>query len=136
MIKPKFKAFNINTLDYAEDVEIIFSKDGYTVVNNFNETIPAFLLQSTHLKDKEDNELYDGDIVMMRWTVYDEEKPFMIWQSRTGEWRVDNRISGRPLAFCIEDVRKIGHVLTCNEDMRGLANEWEFRQKQRKEWLH
>lgn len=135
MIKPKFKVFSIETMNFVEDAEITFDSEGYTVVNNFDETVPAFLLQSTNLKDREGNELYDGDIVMMRWTVYDEEEPFMIWQSRTGEWRVDNRISGRPLAFCIEDVRKIGHVLTCNEDMRELANEWEFRQKQRKEWL-
>lgn len=135
MIKPKFKVFSIEIMNFVEDAEIIFNSEGYTVINNFNETMPSFLLQSTNLKDRDNNELYDGDIVMMRWTVYDEDEPFMIWQARTGEWRVDNRISGRPLAFCTEDVRKIGHVLTCSKDMKELANEWEFRQKQRKEWL-
>lgn len=91
-------------------------------------SIDRVIMESTHLKDKNDVELYDGDVVLMKWTVYDEPTRFVIFKTYTGEWRVDDGIKGRVLGFSHEDVEKVGDVFTGK--FTELREEWNIRQKQ------
>lgn len=131
--KYKFYYFKLNQIYdvinidfYNEQVDCFLGKQyGDVITWDLNTGI---LIESTKLKDKKQQELYDGDVVLMKWTIYDEPEPYVIFKSYTGEWRVDNGHSGRVLGFSLDDVEKVGNVFS--GDYEKLKQEWEDRQEQ------
>lgn len=139
---PKYRAWYLKMKMMCEVVDIDFLNEQVSckVASIHNDIMTwdfymTVLMQSTHIKDKNKKELFDGDIVMMKWTVYDEPTPYVIWQSRTGEWRVDNRVSGRVLGFSNEDCELVGNVFENFEEYPELKKEWLDRQEQRRKYL-
>lgn len=131
-LKSKKRMIDVYSINFEEKTVQWIENTIYIRTEGFEDVI---LMQTTHIKNKRENELFDGDIVMLKWTVYDEPSPYVIWQSRTGEWRVDNRYSGKVLGFSNDDCELVGNVFENAEEYPEMKKEWLDRQEQRRQWL-
>ncbi|OTG53312.1 hypothetical protein B7933_04680 [Streptococcus agalactiae] len=68
------------------------------------------LMQSTGMLDKTGVEIFDGDIVKLRYTISSDFKLFKVNQFRGGSWRIDNRRRGSDLWLRNEDCEVIGNI--------------------------
>ncbi|MGG6839176.1 UNVERIFIED_CONTAM: hypothetical protein KB581_09045 [Streptococcus canis] len=55
------------------------------------------VMQSTGLFDKNSVEIFDGDVVNFMVPNQMISGTYQIRQAKSGEWRLDNRVQGRPL---------------------------------------
>ncbi|MFT0832563.1 YopX family protein [Streptococcus agalactiae] len=80
----------------------------------------AVLMQSTGMFDKNGVEIFDGDIVKLRYTITSDFELFKVNQFRGGSWRIDNRRRGTELWLRNEDCVVIGNIYQNSELLERL----------------
>ena len=128
MVELKFRAWDKKTQKIFPVKLIYFHHDvvwlpgvedgcAYTLYRKFDE---VEIMKSTGLKDKNETEIFEGDIVVFRVPNQAISGVYQIKQARSGEWRMDNSIQGRVLAFNLDVVKVIGNIYENPELMEGV----------------
>lgn len=130
----KFRCWDIDEEEmlYTEESLVVYFCDAGIVAtepenpNKFFIEIENFeLMQSTGLKDKNDTEIYEGDIIQHSEKPNPVFKyPFEVVQFKTGEWRLDNFRGGTVLAYCNQDeLEVIGNIFQNSELLEADSHE-------------
>ncbi|HFU4454414.1 TPA: YopX family protein [Streptococcus suis] len=120
---PKFRAYNPATNDWYKPEEV-FVSDGniYLDDDDFDELTQnndVILMQSTGLFDKNGKEVFEGDVVKLRYTISSDYEFFKVTRLRGGSWRIDNRRRGCELWLRNEDCEIIGNIYENTELVEG-----------------
>ncbi|HFI0448292.1 TPA: YopX family protein [Streptococcus suis] len=117
---PKFRAwYKKNTLPMLCVSLISFDQkfiDAYIDKEFKAETEMSFdlddviLMQSTGLFDVNGKEVFEGDVVKLRYTISSDYEFFKVTRFRGGSWRIDNRRRGCELWLRNEDCEIIGNI--------------------------
>ena len=113
---PRFRAWDkkikmmieISLIDFEMDViRGTHWKFGETESIKFNDIA---LMQSTGLKDKNDKEIFEGDIVKMSKDVYSEPTYYEVVRHRGGAYRLESKQHGCELWLRHTDCEVVGNV--------------------------
>ncbi|MCB2849462.1 YopX family protein [Streptococcus dysgalactiae] len=99
---PKFRVWDkvkqamntVEAINYFDDKIYPFYRQ---VVRRYIPFDEAVLMQSTGLFDKNGVEIFDGDIVNFMVPNQIISGTYQVRQAKSGEWRIDNRVQGRPI---------------------------------------
>ncbi|MGG6822170.1 UNVERIFIED_CONTAM: hypothetical protein KB583_01190 [Streptococcus canis] len=112
---PKFRVWDkekqamstVEAIDYVNDKIYPFYRKYVRRYIPFEE---AVLMRSTGLKDKNGVEIFEGDVVKLKYTITSDFELFEVRQFRGGMWRIDNRRRGSDLWLRNEDCEVIGNI--------------------------
>lgn len=94
----------------------------HSVKDNLDDYI---VMESTGFTDRTGRDIYQGDVVILRFDNYDEVEFFIVNQARSGEWRVENN-KGKPLAFVDDECVVMGNVYENPELATILREEYNY----------
>lgn len=77
------------------------------------------LMQSTGLFDKNSKEIFEGDVVKLKYTVLSDYEFFKVTRFRGGSWRIDNRQRGSELWLRNEGCEIVGNIYDSPELVEG-----------------
>ncbi|HEN0438750.1 TPA: hypothetical protein U3P52_001339 [Streptococcus agalactiae] len=80
----------------------------------------AVLMQSTDLKDKNGIEIFEDDVVKLKYTITSDLEFFRVTRFRGGSWRIDNRRRGSELWLRNEDCEVVGNIYQNSELLERL----------------
>ncbi|HER0886545.1 TPA: hypothetical protein VJE68_000032 [Streptococcus pyogenes] len=80
------------------------------------------LMQSTDLEDKNGIEIFEDDVVKLKYTIASDLEFFRVTRFRGGSWRIDNRRRGSELWLRNKDCEVCGNVYQ-NPDLMDIIQE-------------
>lgn len=112
---PKFRAwskkfkrmYKVTLIDYENGDVGLKDEHGGVAIGDIKQLI---LMQSTGMFDKNDVEIFEGDIVKLRYTIFSDFELFKVNQFRGGSWRIDNTRRGTELWLRNEDCEVVGNI--------------------------
>ncbi|HEM4739798.1 TPA: hypothetical protein U1151_002159 [Streptococcus suis] len=123
---PKFRAWDKIRNRISEVERIYIDTKGVCLRDENGEYWRRFddviLMQSTGLVDKNGKEIFEGDVVKLKYTVLSDYEFFKVTRFRGGSWRIDNRQRGSELWLRNEDCEVIGNIYE-NPELVEVTNE-------------
>ena len=121
---PKYRAWiseadtmtnNLKGIDFENETVVLkkfYWEDGFPVEEEVFEVEigNAIIMQSTGLKDKNDKEIFEGDIVKMSKDVYSEPTYYEVVRHRGGAYRLESKQHGCELWLRHTDCEVVGNV--------------------------
>ena len=116
---PKFRAWDKHSQKmFANDELIIWNNNVYAndskklTCNNLKgwSIDGEYLMQSTGLKDKNDKEIFEGDVVKMSKDVYSEPTYYEVVRHRGGAYRLESKQHGCELWLRHTDCEVVGNI--------------------------
>ncbi|WP_449454426.1 YopX family protein [Streptococcus suis] len=107
---PKFRVWDTFEEDMVNDIFFSWQDCGYESLNECLSDERWKLMQSTGLFDKNGKEIFEDDVVKLKYTVLSDYEFFKVTRFRGGSWRIDNRQRGSELWLRNEDCEIIGNI--------------------------
>lgn len=112
---PKFRVWDTIKKAMSEVEAIVYTEERVypfysKVIRRYIPFSEAILMQSTGLFDKNGKEIFEGDVVKLKYTVLSDYEFFKVTKFRGGSWRIDNRQRGSELWLRNEDCEIIGNI--------------------------
>ncbi|WP_127139422.1 YopX family protein [Streptococcus agalactiae] len=109
----KFKRmYEVTLIDYENGDVGLKDDHGGVAIGDIKQLI---LMQSTGLKDKNGVEIFEGDVVKLKYTITSDFELFEVRQFKGGMWRIDNRRRGSDLWLRNEGCEVIGNIYQNSE---------------------
>ena len=123
-MRPKFRAWiseadtmanDLKGIDFENETVVLrkpYYEDGFPVETEVFEVEigNAILLQSTGLRDMNNREIFEGDIVKMAKDVYSEPTYYEVVRHRGGAYRLESKQHGCELWLRHTDCKVVGNV--------------------------
>ncbi|HFU4060497.1 TPA: YopX family protein [Streptococcus suis] len=109
----------IDFIDETVEIPVYDSETGEYLVSYELGLNQVILMQSTGLFDKNGKEVFEGDVVKLRYTISSDYEFFKVTRLRGGSWRIDNRRRGCELWLRNEDCEVIGNIYENSELVEG-----------------
>ena len=112
---PKFRVWLTDIDQMLRVKALVFEKDKTRCVCGYSfdfylEDENATIMQSTGLKDKNDKEIFEGDVVKMAKDVYSEPTYYEVVRHRGGAYRLKSKQHGCELWLRHTDCEVVGNV--------------------------
>ena len=115
---PKFRLWDKRFSEFVEDFFVsedgkIYKKStdtGYGIAISRETSDKLILMQSTGLKDKNDKEIFEGDIVKMAKDVYSEPTHYEVARHYGGAYRLESKQHGCELWLRHTDCKVVGNI--------------------------
>ncbi|HFI0055605.1 TPA: YopX family protein [Streptococcus suis] len=117
-IKSKRKLLPVSQIIWHKgDISRILTVEGAVLDSHLAEDV--VLMQSTGLFDKNGKEIFEGNMVKLRYTISSDYEFFKVTRFRGGSWRIDNLRRGCELWLRNEDCEVIGNIYEDSELVEG-----------------
>ncbi|CIY60000.1 phage protein [Streptococcus pneumoniae] len=124
---PKFRAYDGGSLNRMYQPDEVLVGDGNiwiidedSVVGEWIVNNDLELMQSTGLKDKNDKEIFKGDIVKMSKDVYSEPTYYEVVRHYGGAYRLESKQHGCELWLRHTDCEVVGNVYENREFLEAI----------------
>lgn len=112
---PKFRVWLTDIDQMLRVKALVFEKDKTRCVCGYSfdfylEDENATIMQSTGLRDKNDKEIFEGDIVKMAKDVYSEPTYYEVVRHRGGAYRLESKQHGCELWLRHADCEVVGNI--------------------------